>query len=271
MSLFTHDPNLYLSIPTRTPAASMSLARALLGAAPIAVEVVVGKRLSTMHAKASTLQSVWTAVNRPDNNPEGAREYDIALDHEWTVVYSRLLHWVDGKRDGDEDDEPDRAAKLVALLFPTGLDFLRLPYTEQWAESERRIVLIDIDKLEADLGDLIDARNVARLRKAHAEYGRVLGITHKKVTVDSGRVIDAMRELRLEMVGLARLVLGLTDENDPVGVAAAEAQLEPILRYRKPRSAIAAQGSEAEADVEVGEDETEPVDAPLPSVPVSAA
>jgi hypothetical protein len=254
----------------------MSLARALLGAAPAKVELTVKHRLSMIHAKATTLQSVWTAVHRPDNYPESARPYDVVLDHRWSVVLSRLVHWVEmDKRDAEDDDEPERAAKLVKLLFPTGLDFLRLPFAEQWAESERRIALIDADQLDADLADLVDSRVVARLRKAHEDYGRVLGITHKKAIVDSGRVIDAMRELRLEMVGLARLVLGLTDENDPIGVAAAEAQLEPILRYRKPRSASAPQGGDApqgpNAEVDESDDEREPVDGPRPDLPVIGA
>lgn len=265
---FTHDPALYLSIPTRTTAATMSLARALLGAAPAQPDPNVAKRLGRVHAKASALQSVWIAVNRPDAGEASARDHDLALDRSWAAMQSRLLDWINVGKVDDDDDEAERAAKLNALLFPTGLEFLRLPYVEQWAESERRITLIDTDKLGSDLDDLVDARTVKRLRGAHEDYGRVLGITQAKPNVDAGRVIDAIRDLRVEMAGLARLVLGLTDESDPVAVAAAEAQLGPILRYRKPRAP-------GEPDVPEGvvteEGETEPVDAPLPAPPAAAA
>jgi hypothetical protein len=262
---FTHDASTYTSIPTRTTAGTLSLARALLGAAPQVTDPAVAKRLMRIHEKAAALQSVWIAVNRPEQNGGKARECDLVLDRTWAALRSRLLNWIDMGKAGDDqadDDEFERATKLDALLFPTGLDFLCLPYVEQWAESERRIVLISVDKLGSDLDDLVDPRVVKRLLAAHMNYGRVLGITEKHA--DPGRVIDALRELRAELVGLAHLVLGLADETDAVSVAAAEAQLAPILRYRRPRS-----GAEGETDPSTDELEadSEPIEMPLPQAP----
>jgi hypothetical protein len=266
---FTHDPALYLSIPTRTTGATMSLARALLGAAPAKPDPSVAKRLQQIHAKASALQTVWIAANRPNAGEGNRRASDLALDRSWGAVQSRLLDWIDiGKRNPD-DDEAERAAALIALLLPTGLDFLKLPYDEQWPESERRIVLIDTDKLGSELDDLVDARIIKGLRSAHDDYGRVLGITQAKPDTDAGRVVDAIRELRTEMVGLARLVLGLADESDPAAVAAAETQLGPILRYRKVRAPGEADTSGGTLGNESGV-ANEPIDAPLPNPPVVA-
>jgi hypothetical protein len=262
----THDPSTYTTIPPRTTAGTLSLARALLGAAPQVINPAVGKRLGRIHEKARALQSVWIAINRPEHNGGNARECDLTLDRVWAAVRSRLVNWIDmGKAsDEDEDDELDRATRLNSLLFPTGLDFLRLPYVEQWAESERRIALMSIDKLGNDLDDLVDPRVVKRLLVAHEAYGRVLGITERQANVDPGRVIDALRELRAEMVGFTHLVLGLVDEADAASVAAAQAQLEPILRYRRPRG-----GTEGEVDVSSKETEadSEPIEMPLPDAP----
>ena len=74
-------------------------------------------------------------------------------------------------------------------------------------------------------------------------------------------VSDSLSELRASIAGYARLVLGLVDEDDQESVDAAEAALEPILRYRKRRVV-----SEPEAEAET----EEPVEAPLPEVPVES-
>jgi hypothetical protein len=252
---FQVDPNQYTSIPARTPAAMLSLFRALVAAAAEIPTPPIVNRLTKMHVKASTLQKAWIDANRP-NSGEGLRIYDIAVDRRWAAVRTRLQPWVDAE---DEEYGP-RAAELLALLFPTGLDFLNIAYAEQWAEGERRLMMIDQDQLETDLIELAGERFLQRLRQAQIAYGDALGITKKKdIDPDTARVLDSLRALRSEIAGYARLVLGLVDDDDDTSIAAAELQLEPILRYRKPRA-------EGEADKEEAE---EPVEAPLPEPPAS--
>ena len=251
--LFRIDPNQYTTIPTRTPAATLSLYRALVAAAGEQPVPAVSNRLAKMHGKATTLQKAWIDANRPDDS-ENVRTYDIALDRRWGALRNRVAPWAES-----EDEEfGERAEQLIELLFPTGLDFLNLPYAEQWAQSERRLQLIVDDGLEADINELAGERFLKRLREAHLAYGEVLGITKKKdVDVDSTSVLDSLRSLRSAIAGYARLVLGLVEDDDPKSIAEAEAALEPILRFRKSRSVA----EEAEAE--------EPIDAPLPNVPVS--
>lgn len=252
---FANDPNLYLSIPTRTPAGTLSLARAILGAAPEQPHPAVNVRLVRVHDRAGDLQGAWIAANLPGPD-KSSRDYDLALDRSWRAANRRLHDWIDA----DHPAEAERAATLLARVFPTGLDFLRLRYSEQWAESDRRLQLIADGDLEDELVDLVDGRIVAKLKADHEAYGRVLGITEKLERPEAGRVAETLAALRTELLGLARLVLGLTDEGDPEAVAAAEAQLEPILRFRKSRG-----GGEGEGE---GEEE-EPIDAPLPEPPSS--
>ena len=252
--LFRHDPNGYTTIPTRTPALTLSLSRAILEAAPDKPPKPVSKRLFNIHGKATKLQTTWNDANRPASG-EIVRPIDLRVDRAFSAVRSRVQNWVDV----EDEERGERAQELLELLFPTGLDFLNLPYPQQWAECERRIVLIDQDGLEADIVDLVDTRFLKRMREAQIAYGEALQITKKKDAVEpTERVIDAMRELKAEIAGYARLVLGLTDEDNPKSVAAAEAQLEPILRYRKRTSGA---GEDAELPV------AEPIDAPLPEPP----
>lgn len=44
-----------------------------------------------------------------------------------------------------------RGEVMMQTLFPTGLDFLKLPYPEEWAESERRLTMIKTDELAAEI------------------------------------------------------------------------------------------------------------------------
>lgn len=245
---FHVDPNLYTTTPTRTPATTLSLFRALIAAAPKVPAEAVAKRMAIMHAKAKTLQTAWIDANRPDTT-ERVRKYDIKVDRCWGAIRARIQPWADV---GDED-HGDRAAQVIELLFPTGLEFLTRAGPEQWSESDRRLALIDADQLEPDIIELAGKSFLDRLRQAHLEHGDVLGITKKKEPEVSPGVLQALSELRNEIAAYARLVLGLAIE--PEEIEAAESQLEPILRFRKPKSA-----AEAEA-------EAEPVEAPLPDVP----
>lgn len=87
-----------------------------------------------------------------------------------------------------------RATVLLQTLFPTGLDFLKLPYAEEWAESERRLAMIKRDGLASELEALAGKPYLPAVKKAHTAYGAALGITDKKAaTVDAVRVVEPLR------------------------------------------------------------------------------
>jgi hypothetical protein len=247
------NPDVYTSVPTRTPRATLGLARALLSAAPAAPDPALGKRIAKIRKAAKHLQVAWIEASRPPQPTQDVRVLDVALDRRWASVRSRLQ----GCIQLEDDDHAPRAAKLDALLFPTGLDFLRLPFAEQWAESHRRLILIKADGLRAELSELIGAPYLPALDKAHAAYGSALGITDKKPAApDAARVLEPLRVLQAAIASYARAVVGAVDEDDEASILAAREQLEPILRARRPRGAAA---SEAETD--------EPIEAPLPEGP----
>ncbi|MCX4242028.1 hypothetical protein [Paraliomyxa miuraensis] len=244
------DPTPYATVPTRTPAATLTLARGLLAAAPSRPTRFIARRLARLREAARDLQSVWIDANRP-TTPVDPRPFDLALDHRWAALRTRL----EACLLLGAHDHVGRAKSMLALLFPTGLDFLTLPYAEEWAQSERRLVLIATDDLADELDELAGAAYLSELRQAHAAYGSVLGITDRKeLAPEPAGVLEPLRALQAAIAGYSRGVIGLVEEDDPESIAAAQRQLEPLLRARRPRSP-----SEAPTD--------EPVDAPLPELP----
>lgn len=245
------DPALYGSVPTRTPRATLGLARALISAAPEEPDAALAKRIAKIRKTAKLLQGAWVDASRPTPATQDVRTIDVALDRRWSALRSRL----EGCTQLDDDDHAPRATKLMTTLFPTGLDFLRLPYAEEWAESERRLVLIKTDGFEAELAELAGARYLSAIKEAHVAYGAALGITDKKAAApDPARVLEPLRELQSAIASYVRAVVGAVDEDDEDSIAAAQEQLEPIVRARRPRAA--------------GAPETEePIDAPVPEGP----
>jgi hypothetical protein len=246
------DPNEYTTVPARTPAGMMSLARGLLSAAASRPNRTVAARLVKVRERASTLQQAWIDVNRPAPPPEDGRPFDITLDRAWTALRSRLTAW--------DKLEPEfsspRAAELDEALFPTGLDFLQLRFRKQWAESDRRLEQIKSDELGEELEQLAGAPFVAAVKQAHQDYGRVLGITHKKADpVDATRVLEPLQALRSAIASYARAVVGLTDEDDDEAVAAMTSQLRPLVESRRSATSAPTQS------------EQEIIEQPLPDAP----
>ncbi|MCX4242771.1 hypothetical protein [Paraliomyxa miuraensis] len=247
----TFDPDQYTTVPTRSPASTLSLSRALLSAAPKRPGKPIAKRLVKLRAAAELLQAAWVDTSRPMPTVEDLRPFDMVLDRRWKALRSRL----EGCFLLGDEDRSARAERMMTTLFPTGLDFLTLPYAEEWAQSERRLLLVESEALEEELEGLVGEGYLPALRQAHEAYGRALGITERKEAApEAARVLEPLRALKAAIVGYARGVVGVVDEDDAEAVRAAQHQLEPILRARRPRGPGA---SESE----------EPVDAPLPEAP----
>jgi len=243
------DPSLYATVPTRTPAGTLSLARGLLSAASVETDERLTRRVAKLRKAAKLLQATWVEAGRPAAAGEDPRPFDATLDRCWSALRTRLEGCV---QLGDDDYAP-RATVMISTLFPTGLDFLKLPYAEEWAESERRLAMIKTDGLASEVEELAGAPYLPAIKKAHSAYGTVLGITDKKATVTAtARVVGPLRELQAAIGAYVRAVVGQVEEDDEESVAAAQGQLEPVVRARRTRGT---------AEVE------EPIEAPVPEAP----
>jgi hypothetical protein len=251
------DPDPYTTVPTRSAAATLSLARSLISAAPSRPPVSQARRLARLRDRAELLQLSWVDAGR-STEPSDLRKLDTILDRRWSALRGRLEACV---QLGDDDYTPRAEAMLVAV-FPTGLDFLKLPYAEEWAQSERRLVLIATDELEGELEALCGEPFLPLLKEAHAAYGEALGITKRKDSPAEGaRVRPPLEQLKDAIASYARGVIGIMNEDDPKSVAAAERQLEPILRARRTTTP-----GEPTTD-----EPAEPVETPLPELPAAVA
>jgi hypothetical protein len=245
------DPEQYTMVPTRGVGATLGLARALLSAAPSRLPVSLALRLVRLREQAEGLQLAWLDADRPATATD-LRRLDTALDRRWAAVRGRLEACVLL----DDGDLSLRAQALLGILFPKGLDFVKLPYPEEWAQSERRLALIKAKALEATLERLCGEPYLPRLQQAHAAYGEALGITKKPASAEA-RVLAPLEDLRAALVGYARAVIDATNEYDPDSVAGAQQLLAPFLRAR--RVVALGEGS--------AEEPSEPADAPLPELP----
>jgi hypothetical protein len=251
------DPDPYTTVPTRSAAATLGLARALLSAAPSRPPASQSLRLARLRDRAEQLQLSWVDASRPAPT-EDLRKLDNVLDRRWSALRGRLEACV---QLGDDDHAP-RAEPLLGTLFPTGLDFLKLPYPEQWAQSERRLVLVATDELADEIEALCGEPFLPLLGQAHAAYGEALGITKRKGSpTEAARVLEPLKELKDAIASYARGVIGTMNEDDPASVAAAQQQLEPIVRARRSFAP-----GEATA-----EERSEPVETPLPELPPAVA
>jgi len=128
------------------------------------------------------------------------------------------------------------AAQLAAAtrqtLFPDGTSFLKLPFTEEWAQVERRVSLIKSAGLDKQIATLGGAAFVKHLEEAHAAYGKALGLT---AVPDAPAETVALRDPLEAFISALRLyvikVTAYRDEEKSETVALAERLLRPLTSW----------------------------------------
>jgi hypothetical protein len=260
-------------VPTVTVATALGMSRALITSHSREAPPATRKAIKKVHAAAQALQTAWMAVDA-SGPARDARPADQALDNTYAALYGRLDSWrmLPAGHGTKQSSEADR---LIGLLFPTGLGFLKLPFTEEWAESEKRLRRIEDDGLGASLDDLCGAAFLVALRATHKEYGAVLGITKVDALPDATGVADPLKTLVSAVQQYVRVVGGTVDDDDEASIVVAQALLRPIETMRNRVLANRVAGARTPAPVP-GADPvvvdpaggTDAPDAPIPS-PVS--
>lgn len=239
----------------------------LLNLCPEAPSLGVRKAAKALAAAVEELEARSRAQGRrqPARDPRPA---DLRLDRAWGAIDARLRSWAIFAV-----DDPDResSTELMGRLFPTGLDFLTLPYLQQHAQSDRRLQIIDEEGLRQSLEELAGEPFVQELFEAHAAYGDALGITAPMEPAAAPVYVD--ESLKAVSGAISRYVLQVIAFADlhPDNVAAARRALTPIDVFRRAAARRASQGAQEEPlDVERGEGEYEvPPGAPISDVPVT--
>ncbi len=247
------DPSAYVRKPVINVASGFALGCALVAACPKAAPADVKRAVRKLRSAVVNLQQEWLKRDKtkPKTDRRGA---DRRLDNAWGALFGRLESYA--RLPADEYPDAARAAELLTAMFSDGLGFVKLPYEQEWAESDKRLRLVETNKLAGDIDRVAGPMFLAEVRRAHELYGKALGVTEAVATYEEASLAGPLRAVQDAVVGYALRLIATAEEDDPSSVAMVRAALAPLDAHR------AAQGRRAvEAD--------NPVDphAPVPDVP----
>ncbi len=222
------DPEPYVRPPRLAVDTGLSLAKKLLRVVPSRPSPGVQQGAKLLEEAVASLETVWQAHGKvqPVRN---ARPADLRLDRAWGAVHARLAAWTIFPPD-DPDHETSKA--LAERLFPSGLEFLRLPFLAEHAQSERRMQIIDNEALRPDLDHLVGEVFLDELLQAHIAYGEALGITKAAAaTTPEPRLDEPLRTLSQSIVAYALQIIAFA-ALPPGHVEDARRALLPIDEFR---------------------------------------
>ncbi len=255
-SLQDLEPTRYLRQTSLDVPGAVALGIALVSAADKRLPTAPKRALKQLRQSVIALQEDWAAQRRSGlltEAEEDRRPADQRLDRVWAAVAMRLESVAALT---EVVTESKQAGELYAQLFPTGLDFLKLPFEREWAQSEQRMEQLADGDVRGPLEALVGAFVLNELRDAHANYGRVLGITtaRGKSTV-APNLLDPLRTVQQGISAYALQVIAAAHA-DPEMVGIARAALRPIdaVREAQARRASAREGAAAGATPEVVDD-----------------
>jgi hypothetical protein len=225
------EPARYLRTPILDVPGGVALGIALLTAAGKDLPLAAKRAAKVLRQAVVALQNDWAAQrNAGLTTAEDKRPADQRLDRVWAAVGVRLQTLADLP---PTLAEAKQATQLYARLFPDGLTFLRLPYERQWAESEQRLTQLADKEMGAAVEKLVGDFVLAELRDAHANYGRVLGITDAKPNAEvAPNLLDQLRVLQQAMTSYA-LQLVAAAHADPELVTPVRRALRPLDALRE--------------------------------------
>ncbi|MEX1368096.1 MAG: hypothetical protein AB1Z98_33515 [Nannocystaceae bacterium] len=266
MTVSPIDPTPYLRTPRVGVASGLSLSKMLLTRVPPRPGPGVLWAARALAAAVTSAEEAWRAKGTEQST--NARPADLRVDRAWGAVQRRLA---DYELFAPDDADRQRAAELGSRLFPTGLDFLALPWVQEHAQSERRLQIIDEEDLRDDLDRLVSPWFVTELVEAHAAYGEALGITTAQEPASRVSMIEPLRALTQAIGDYALQVVAYARVNPEHGEAAQRA-LAPIDMFREAASrSRRTNGADAEDDAEVpavDDDFVLPEGAPAPDAPL---
>lgn len=246
------DYNRYVPLPIFDAAGGRALCRALVAAHPRGLPAKVKKLLEQLKDADAALGEYWRYADLAEVDVK--RPADLALDRAWGAFHERVR--VHSEMPPERVKNAPEAKALLATLFPTGLQFLKLPYVEEWAESEKRLERIRDEGLDRALDRIAGPEYLAEVRHCHKIYGAVLRIT---VRTEPDKVapsgLERLRELRKVMQRYVSNLVVLADEEE----------LEPLVRAAlAPIDEFRAQAGARRAKAD--DDRDEP---PAPNPPVA--
>jgi hypothetical protein len=231
MSTQQIDPFTYMRIPRLDVAAALGLGKMLVHRVPSGPTPPVRKAVSLVEKAIADLEQQWLEQREQElpTAKSGVRPVARRLDSAWVSIRTRLVAY-ESLPEGHK--KRVRAQQLHDLLFPDGLEFLKLAFVRKHGESELRLQLLESRGVEKQLEALVGEEFVADLRAIHEAYGDALGINKASpevpqtvIVADHLRaLVDAISGYALQLVAVAR--------HDPDKRAAVISALAPIETFR---------------------------------------
>lgn len=219
----------YARPPVINAASGFALGTALLAAVPKNATPEVTRSAKALRKATIGLQDEW--IKHSKSGPAAdARPFDIALDNAWSALLERLeaYSWL------PSDQYPDavRAADLSKILFPTRLSFVKLPYSEEWAESGTRIRRIDEENLAKDIDRIAGKEFLAEVRRTHIAYGQAIGTTRSMGASAEVSMAEPVRKLQEAIARYSIKAMAMLESDDEASILAVRAALAPIDAHR---------------------------------------
>ncbi len=255
----TVDYARYLIATRFSNAWGVMLAIQLLRVAMQAPPAAVRKALEKLRAAALHAQAV--AIDRMRTSPENLRPIDARLDGGFVALREAL----ESKARLVDTEMGDRAARLLAQVFPDGTGFVQLGFHEGWIAAKNHLDRIDQDGLAEEIDAVAGPEYLPFIRAAHAELGEALGAGETPLSPsETTAVHDANVQLAQAIATYGRVMAGIVDEDDPESVATFKRAMYPLDAYR--RMAFS-RGKDVSEPEEPGLDtDVSPTD-PIPPVP----
>ena len=128
---------------------------------------------------------------------QAKRRADRWIDGAWSASFDWLSGWC--KLPAEKNPHLDQANALMALVFPDGLAFTKLPYRVEWHESKVRLEAIEREGHDKTFKQLGGAAFLANIIEAQAGYGTALHIT-------TPAPVEATGEVRVRLLAVLAAV-----------------------------------------------------------------
>jgi hypothetical protein len=206
------DWSSYTRAPVLDVSGAVALGHALLSAAPKQAPDAVKSAARNVRRDVGELQKAWRAAQPA--KAQDPRPLDTRYDGAWSALRDRIAATAALPAEEHQEDIA-RADVLNEVLFPTGADFLKLPYVKQWAEADRRIATVAERGLRKDIDRLAGAPYWSQIESLHKTYGSALGITKSKEPATSGtNLLDPLRTAQRSIANYIMQVAAAASHDD---------------------------------------------------------
>ncbi|MBI5478382.1 MAG: hypothetical protein HY906_05965 [Deltaproteobacteria bacterium] len=168
-------------------------------------------------------------------DPAARTAADRAVDTAWSAFEGWLGGWCRLEDHGSPSAADAR--RVYDRLFPDGLRFIKMEFKLEWAESRKRLGMMETEGLRPIIEQLGGRRFVDQIAVAQARYGEVLNITTAAPeSAPAARVRTFMDAAHAALRDYVSKVVALRDPEVAGSDALADRLLKPLLEWDETRA-----------------------------------